>query len=108
MVTAGTGILETVIPGCPDTFQEQTPEGDQHQKIHSTREGDVIVVPAASAQWIYNNGQTNLVLFSLIDTANEDNQLDLKVRVRMLSVFIHKQTIMSKCSKTLKFYSALF
>lgn len=78
---AGTGILETVVPGCPETFQQLESEGDQHQKIHSTREGDVIVVPAGAAQWIYNTGQTDLILFSLVDSANVDNQLDLKVRV---------------------------
>ncbi|MED6204733.1 hypothetical protein PIB30_011706 [Stylosanthes scabra] len=76
----GTGILETVIPGCPETFREQTFHGDQHQKIHAAREGDVIVVPTGSAHWIYNNGETDLVILSVIDSANEDNQLDLKFR----------------------------
>ncbi|KAI4318032.1 hypothetical protein L6164_025844 [Bauhinia variegata] len=79
------GILETVIPGCPATFQEQSSRGDHHQKIHSTRHGDVIVVPAGSAHWIYNNGETDMVLFSIVDTANEDNQLDLKVRTFFLA-----------------------
>ncbi|KAL1350258.1 hypothetical protein HN51_014376 [Arachis hypogaea] len=79
-VLQGTGILETVVPGCPETFREQTRHGDQHQKIHATREGDVIVVPTGSAQWIYNTGETDMVIFSVIDSANEDNQLDLKVR----------------------------
>ncbi|MED6206182.1 hypothetical protein PIB30_024477 [Stylosanthes scabra] len=79
-VLQGTGILETVIPGCPETFREQGPHGDQHQKIHAAREGDVIVVPTGSAQWIYNNGETDMVIFSVIDSANENNQLDLKFR----------------------------
>ncbi|MDK0701803.1 cupin domain-containing protein, partial [Clostridium perfringens] len=48
----------------------------QHQKVRQIREGDVIALPAGVAHWIYNRGQSNLVLVSLYDVGNAANQLD--------------------------------
>lgn len=77
-VLQGKGIQETIISGCPETFSSSS--SDQFQKIHYIKMGDVIAVPSGSAQWIYNTGNSDLILFSIVDTANEDNQLDVKVR----------------------------
>ncbi|XWS13856.1 hypothetical protein CRYUN_Cryun36dG0074900 [Craigia yunnanensis] len=88
---AGRGIQGAVFPGCPETYQSgsqqsqsqrdrQQGSNDQHQKIRQIKEGDVIALPAGVAHWIYNNGESQLVLVSLVDVANVANQLDLNFR----------------------------
>lgn len=87
----GRGIHGAVFPGCPETYQDQQQqqshqsEGsrsqDQHQKVRQLREGDIVAVPTGSAHWIYNNGQSQLVLVALVDVGNSDNQLDQYLRV---------------------------
>ncbi|KAL5851806.1 hypothetical protein ACOSQ3_006924 [Xanthoceras sorbifolium] len=83
------GLQGVAFPGCPSTFQyseeqsqgqstreRRSQSGDQHQKVRQIREGDVIALPAGVAHWIYNRGQSNLVLVSLYDVGNAANQLD--------------------------------
>ncbi|CAA2975575.1 11S globulin subunit beta-like [Olea europaea subsp. europaea] len=53
---------------------------DRHQKVRQFRQGDVLALPAGITLWLYNNGQEPLVTVSLLDTANEMNQLDLQFR----------------------------
>ncbi|KAF9612143.1 hypothetical protein IFM89_038326 [Coptis chinensis] len=85
-----------VIPGCPETYQstqqsEQQQhfqreheqgqqsryrQGDQHQKVRRVRQGDIVATPAGVAKWVYNDGDTPLVMVSLLDTSNNENQLD--------------------------------
>ncbi|GAV69599.1 Cupin_1 domain-containing protein [Cephalotus follicularis] len=91
-VQQGTGIHGAAVPGCPETYQSSQSQshqrqsyrgqhsGDQHQKVRQIREGDVIALPQGIAHWIYNNGQSQLVLVSLVDTANRENQLDQDFR----------------------------
>lgn len=90
---AGRGVQGAAIPGCPETFQSdsssqargsrrsQESTRDQHQKVRQIREGDIIAVPAGVAHWIYNDGDSQLVLVSLLDTSNQANQLDENARV---------------------------
>ncbi|KAF9609292.1 hypothetical protein IFM89_015537 [Coptis chinensis] len=86
----------TIIPGCPETYQstqqsEQQQQfqseheqgqqsryrqGDQHQKVRRVRQGDIVATPAGVAKWVYNDGDTPLVMVSLFDTSNNENQLD--------------------------------
>ncbi|KAJ0035736.1 hypothetical protein Pint_25063 [Pistacia integerrima] len=91
MVNSGSGIHGAVFPGCPETFQEESQSqrsrsersqqsGEQHQKVRPIREGDVIALPAGVAHWIYNNGQSKLVLVALADVGNSENQLDQYLR----------------------------
>ncbi|RRT38487.1 hypothetical protein B296_00024683 [Ensete ventricosum] len=94
MVEAGRGIIGTVIPGCPETFQsfqqteqqwEQVAGGcqrfrDEHQKIHYFREGDIIALPAGVAYWSYNNGEVAVVAITTFDTSSNANQLDYQHR----------------------------
>jgi oxalate decarboxylase/phosphoglucose isomerase-like protein (cupin superfamily) len=91
-VNIGHGVQGAVISGCPETYQSgsssqfrnrktQERNRDQHQKVRPIREGDVVAVPAGVAQWIYNKGDSDLVLVVLHDTLNEANQLDLNARV---------------------------
>ncbi|KAK0608883.1 hypothetical protein LWI29_037481 [Acer saccharum] len=93
-VLQGEGLHGASIPGCPETFQYSQQQqqqsqsshsqsqsrsqgrGDEHQKVRQIREGDVIALPTGIAHWIYNNGQSNLVVVSLHDIGNADNQLD--------------------------------
>ncbi|KAL5848876.1 hypothetical protein ACOSQ4_006889 [Xanthoceras sorbifolium] len=88
-VLQGDGLQGVAFPGCPNTYQysEEQSQGqstrerrsqseDQHQKVRQIREGDVIALPAGVAHWIYNRGQSNLVLVSLYDVGNAANQLD--------------------------------
>ncbi|XVE81854.1 hypothetical protein DITRI_Ditri15bG0099500 [Diplodiscus trichospermus] len=90
-VVQGRGIQGAVFPGCPETYQSgsqqsrsqrdrQQGSNDQHQKIRQIKEGDVLALPAGVPHWIYNNGDSHLVLVSLVDVANADNQLDLNFR----------------------------
>ncbi|XWS13858.1 hypothetical protein CRYUN_Cryun36dG0075100 [Craigia yunnanensis] len=90
-VVEGHGIQGAIFPGCPETYQSQSQQSqngqdkqqsstDQHQKIRQFKEGDVIAMPAGVAHWIYNNGQSQLVLVSLVDVGNSANQLDQNFR----------------------------
>ncbi|KAI4368407.1 hypothetical protein MLD38_016966 [Melastoma candidum] len=91
--TNGSGLQGVVIPGCPETYESGEGSGsrfrgesgrgegrDRHQKVRNVREGDVLALPAGVTHWIYNRGQSDLVLVSLIFTSNEANQLDNSVR----------------------------
>ncbi|KAB8491080.1 hypothetical protein FH972_025376 [Carpinus fangiana] len=87
-VVQGRGFQGAVIPGCPETFQSDSSSqgrggrrsqqrgSDQHQKVRQIREGDILALPAGVAHWIYNDGESQLVLVSLLDTSNQANQLD--------------------------------
>ncbi|GMY06269.1 11S globulin seed storage protein Jug r 4-like isoform X2 [Fagus crenata] len=102
-IVQGRGYLGTVLPGCPETYQdsqqqqqqrhqqEQEQEqqqqqqeqgqsrrfrGDRHQKILHFRQGDIIAIPAGVAHWLYNNGDSQVVAVSLLDLNNQANQLD--------------------------------
>ncbi|OMO95436.1 11-S seed storage protein, plant [Corchorus olitorius] len=87
-VLEGQGIHGAIMAGCPDTYQTQvqrSPRGqqeqqqsprDQHQKLRQFKQGDIIALPAGVPHWIFNNGQSQLVLVSLIDVGNKANQLD--------------------------------
>uniref|UniRef100_UPI0031F5DA9B 11S globulin 2 n=1 Tax=Corylus avellana TaxID=13451 RepID=UPI0031F5DA9B len=91
-VIKGRGFQGAVIPGCPETFesnsnrsqqgqgqnsnQSQREEQDQHQKVRQIREGDILALPAGQAHWIYNDGDSQLVNVTLLDTSNAANQLD--------------------------------
>ncbi|KAF5178976.1 12S seed storage globulin, partial [Thalictrum thalictroides] len=95
------GIHGAVIPGCPETYQssrqseqqqsqqeqgqsqqEQAQSqqsyrhGDRHQKVRPLKQGDLVAIPVGVANWFYNDGDTQLVLVSLLDTSNNENQLD--------------------------------
>ncbi|KAJ8458899.1 hypothetical protein OPV22_031825 [Ensete ventricosum] len=96
---AGRGIIGTVIPGCPETFQsfqqteqqwEQVAGGcqrfrDEHQRIHYFREGDIIALPAGVAYWSYNNGEAAVVAITTFDTSSYANQLDYQHREFLLA-----------------------
>ncbi|KAK4557300.1 hypothetical protein RGQ29_007171 [Quercus rubra] len=86
-IERGYGIFGAVLPGCPNTYQEsqqqqqqqRQEEGqqrDQHQKIRNFRQGDIIALPAGVAHWLYNDGDSEVVALSLLDTNNQANQLD--------------------------------
>ena len=87
-----------MITGCPETFQSfqesqqgqeqqeqgqqgQQFRGDQHQKIREVEEGDVFAVPVGTGHFIYNNGDRQLIVVSVLDTSNDANQLDFQPRV---------------------------
>ncbi|XP_006648611.1 glutelin type-A 1-like [Oryza brachyantha] len=94
-IVQGRGVFGMALPGCPETFQSvrsafEMATGDaesstrklrdEHQKIHQFRQGDVIAVPPGVAHWLYNNGDSPVVAFSVIDFGNNANQLDPKPR----------------------------
>nr|XP_018683062.1 PREDICTED: glutelin type-A 2-like [Musa acuminata subsp. malaccensis] len=82
-VVQGRGIAGTVIPGCPETyqsFQQQREGGDEHQRIHSFHEGDIIALPAGVAHWCYNNGEAPVVAITVSYTSSSANQLDRQHR----------------------------
>ncbi|KAE8651811.1 hypothetical protein Csa_006622 [Cucumis sativus] len=82
-VVQGTGIRGVAMPGCPETYQTDLRRSqssgnfrDQHQKIRQFREGDLLVVPAGVSHWMYNRGQSDLILIVFVDTRNVANQID--------------------------------
>ncbi|XVE72931.1 hypothetical protein DITRI_Ditri11bG0077300 [Diplodiscus trichospermus] len=87
-IVQGRGIQGTVMPGCPETFQDsqQSQQGqshrfqDQHQKVRRFREGDVFALPAGVVHWCYNDGNEPLITVNLHDTSNIANQLDSNPR----------------------------
>ncbi|GMN53402.1 hypothetical protein TIFTF001_022534 [Ficus carica] len=84
-VIQGMGFHGAVIPGCPETFEESgfqqsQRSQEQHQKVREIFEGDIVAAPAGVAQWVYNNGDSPLVLVSFTDVGNQANQLDLNTR----------------------------
>ena len=85
MLHAGRGIHGAVLPGCPDTYEVSAPQGqrseERHQKVREIRQGDIVATPTGVAQWLYNNGDSPLVVVSFIDVGNQANQLDLFARV---------------------------
>ncbi|KAJ9543528.1 hypothetical protein OSB04_023235 [Centaurea solstitialis] len=90
----GKGVLGVVLPGCPETYESSSQQQqqqqqfsdpsqrrgsriqDRHQKVHNLNQGDVAAIPAGAAHWIYNDGNTELVVVVFFDTQNNANQLD--------------------------------
>ncbi|ESQ54397.1 hypothetical protein EUTSA_v10027035mg [Eutrema salsugineum] len=58
---------------------------DMHQKVEHVRRGDIVAITPGSAHWIYNSGDQPLVIISLIDVANYQNQLDRNPRAFRLA-----------------------
>lgn len=89
-IEKGRGIQGVLFPACPETFQSSQQElsgqekeqrsKDRHQKMRHLREGDVVVLPAGVAHWVYNNGEEDLVAVVMFDTTNYANQLDTNPR----------------------------
>uniref|UniRef100_A0A0E0JZD9 Cupin type-1 domain-containing protein n=1 Tax=Oryza punctata TaxID=4537 RepID=A0A0E0JZD9_ORYPU len=96
------GVYGMALPDCPETFQSvRSPlkqrvtvvgEGqstrkmwDEHQQLHQFHQGDVIAVPAGVAHWLYNNGDSAMVAFIVIDTNNTANQLNPRRREFLLA-----------------------
>ncbi|CAH1417787.1 unnamed protein product [Lactuca virosa] len=91
-IEKGRGVHGVILPGCPETYeysQEQQFSGqserrgqkfegleDRHQKVRNLNQGDVVAIPAGTAHWIYNDGETELVAVVFFDTQNSANQLD--------------------------------
>ncbi|KAL5725511.1 hypothetical protein ACHQM5_008648 [Ranunculus cassubicifolius] len=53
---------------------------DQHQKVRQVRQGDIVAVPVGVPNWFYNDGETPLIMVTLLDTSNNENQLDQNQR----------------------------
>ncbi|XP_078148977.1 cocosin 1-like [Carex rostrata] len=97
-IVQGRGVMGTVFPGCPETFQsfqqQSEPEQymmesetqrqkmmrDEHQKVHRFREGDVIALPAGVTYWCYNDGDVQMVSVQVYDASNAANQLEHRER----------------------------
>ncbi|WMV47386.1 hypothetical protein MTR67_040771 [Solanum verrucosum] len=98
-IQRGQGIVGITYPGCAETFQSQTfhagqepreesPQGrggDQHQKVHRIRQGDVVAIPAGAAHWCYNDGEEELVAVAINDLNHRSNQLDQNFRAFYLA-----------------------
>lgn len=59
---------------------------DRHQKVRQILEGNILAMPAGETHWIYNQGQSDLVIVSIVDLSNQENQLDQSFRVRETNV----------------------
>ncbi|KAM0949301.1 putative rmlC-like cupin domain superfamily, rmlC-like jelly roll protein [Dioscorea sansibarensis] len=101
-IEQGQGIIRTVLPGCPVSYQslqqseqqqqqqaEESPESfrpkDRHQRIDQYRQGDIIALPPGVAHRCYNNGDIPLVTFTVFNLQHSDNQLDLQHREFLLA-----------------------
>lgn len=92
LLFAGEGVMGTIAPGCPETYEEV--EGsrgggedqprrfeDMHQKLENFRRGDVFASLAGVSQWWYNRGNSDVVIVIVLDVTNRENQLDQTPRV---------------------------
>ncbi|XP_026440502.1 legumin B-like [Papaver somniferum] len=90
-ILQGRGLTGALIPGCPETFHsiqqsqqlrgsQQQRSRDQHQKVRSIKQGDVLALPAGVSHWCYNEGETPLIAIVVYDTSNNANQLDRNLR----------------------------
>ncbi|XP_026440498.1 11S globulin subunit beta-like [Papaver somniferum] len=90
-IVQGRGLTGALIPGCPETFHsiqqsqqlrgsQQQRSRDQHQKVRSIQQGDVLALPAGVSHWCYNEGETPLVAIVVHDTSSNANQLDRNLR----------------------------
>ncbi|KAH7691127.1 11-S seed storage protein plant protein [Dioscorea alata] len=100
-IEQGQGIIGTVLPGCPESYQsfqqseqqqqqeEESAESfrpkDRHQRIDQYRQGDIIALPPGVAHWCYNDGDIPLVTFTVFNLQHSDNQLDLQHREFLLA-----------------------
>jgi quercetin dioxygenase-like cupin family protein len=46
-------------------------KSDQHQRVHKLRQGDVEALPAGTAHWTYNDGESPLVVVGQIEEESE-------------------------------------
>ncbi|XP_040382642.1 cocosin 1-like [Oryza brachyantha] len=49
---------------------------DEHQRITTVRQGDVVAIPAGAPFWVHNDGDGALVAIAVYDVSNNANQLD--------------------------------
>ncbi|KAF0900532.1 hypothetical protein E2562_032127 [Oryza meyeriana var. granulata] len=49
---------------------------DEHQRITTVRQGDVVAIPAGAPFWVHNDGDGALVAIAVYDVSNSANQLD--------------------------------
>ncbi|CAA0817418.1 12S seed storage protein CRA1 [Striga hermonthica] len=105
-IIKGSGIQETVIPGCAETYESgsssysaseserekrQGEQGqgrranDRHQKLRRFRQGDILALQPGVTNWAYNDGDTPIISVSIRDVASEANQLDLEFRKFLLA-----------------------
>lgn len=75
--------------------QQRSRRADQHQKVHRIRRGDILAIPAGAAHWSYNDGNEDLVAFSVLDLSNSENQLDRRFRVTHYSISPSHLSILS-------------
>lgn len=102
-IEQGEGFMGMNYPGCAETYEAQSAQSsrstrrmgrrigagrsgeDQHQKVRRVRRGDMIVIPAGTVQWCYNDGGEDLIAVAFMDLNNDDNQLDLRMRGSFLA-----------------------
>ncbi|KAK1283870.1 hypothetical protein QJS10_CPB21g00039 [Acorus calamus] len=87
-IQKGQGVLGISYPGCAETYDSEEEQsgrrrrsGDQHQKVHRIRRGEIVAIPAGAAHWCYNDGNEELVAVSITDVNSQSNQLDQNPRV---------------------------
>lgn len=102
-MVAGRGLIGTVFPGCPETYQsfqqqaETYMQGtmsesqqrlrDEHQKVRRFQQGDIIALPPGVTHWCYNDGDLSVVAIQVFDTSNTANQLEPMRRVSHVHMF---------------------
>ncbi|MQM08003.1 hypothetical protein Taro_040854 [Colocasia esculenta] len=96
-IQKGQGLIGMSYSGCPETFHsgeeysysrrteeregpreeehERSQKRDQHQKIHRIRQGDIVAFPPGVTHWCYNDGNEDLVAFSITDVNSQWNQI---------------------------------
>nr|CAA64761.1 legumin-like protein [Asarum europaeum] len=88
-IQQGKGLLGMSYPGCAEAYhssgrpsyqivrgEQQQQRGEQHQKVHRIRQGDIVALPAGVAYWCYNDGDEKLVALSITDLSSQANQLN--------------------------------
>lgn len=70
-----------LLPRAVQRHSKKNQKENLNRKQSRIREGDVLFVPPGLAHWIFNRGHSDLVVVSLYDFGNSENQLDPLFRV---------------------------
>ncbi|KAJ0967584.1 hypothetical protein J5N97_024501 [Dioscorea zingiberensis] len=104
-IQQGNALVGISAPGCPESFHssQRSPrpfeEGssqqfqtDSHNKLYRVRQGDIMILPAGTTHWCYNDGDQDLIAIAVFDLNNQANQLESSLRTFLLAGNFREQS----------------
>ncbi|KAG6719082.1 hypothetical protein I3842_04G185800 [Carya illinoinensis] len=88
-IEQGECLMGLTCPRCAETNitarWRRSRRANQQQKGHQIHRGDIVAIPAGVAHWCYNDGNEQLIAFTVMDLSNHANQLDCRFRSFLLA-----------------------